>query len=105
MEEEGTMNIEVIWRGVKLNVEANTRWTVGELGKKLVEVTNVKPDTLKLLVPHTNTKGSRLLAPFSDDNSSLEIQEIGIIKVRIPNALQIYFYKFLEVILASAMFL
>lgn len=80
MEEEGIMNIEVIWRGTKLNVVANTRWTVGELGKKLVEVTNVKPNTLKLLVPHVNTKGSRLLSPFSEDNSNLEIQEIGIIK-------------------------
>lgn len=78
--EEGTVNVEVIWRGTKLNVEVNTRWTVGELGKKLVELTNVKRDTLKLLVPQTNTKGSRLLAPFSDENSSLEIQETGIIK-------------------------
>ncbi|KAH0436138.1 hypothetical protein IEQ34_026458 [Dendrobium chrysotoxum] len=78
--EEGTINVEVIWRGTKLNVEVNTRWTLGELGKKLVELTNVRPDTLKLLVPQTNTKGSRLLAPFSADNSSVEIQETGIIK-------------------------
>ncbi|KAI0519523.1 hypothetical protein KFK09_006972 [Dendrobium nobile] len=78
--EEGMINVEVIWRGAKFNVEVNTRWTLGELGKKLVELTNVRPDTLKLLVPQTNTKGSRLLAPFSADNSSVEIQETGIIK-------------------------
>lgn len=73
------MNVEIIWRATKLNVEVNSGWTVGELGKKLLQLTNVKNDTLKLLVPQLNGKGSRLLAPFSDDNSGLGIQETGIL--------------------------
>ncbi|KAK8955444.1 hypothetical protein KSP40_PGU007289 [Platanthera guangdongensis] len=73
------MNVEIIWRATKLNVEVNSKWTVEELGKKLLQLTNVKHDTLKLIVPQINGKGSRLLAPFSDDNSGLNIQETGIL--------------------------
>ncbi|KAG0466825.1 hypothetical protein HPP92_018405 [Vanilla planifolia] len=78
--EEGTRSIEVVWRAKKLIVEVDSRWKIEELGKKLVQLTNVNPDTLKLLVPQASGKGSRLLAPFSEDNSMLYVHEIGILK-------------------------
>ncbi|PKA51352.1 hypothetical protein AXF42_Ash002717 [Apostasia shenzhenica] len=80
--EETVKNVEFLWRSMKLNVEVNLRWTIKELGEILLQLTDVKPDTLKLLVPQAKGKGSKLIAPFSDDYSSLDMQETGILKLK-----------------------
>ncbi|KAJ3677602.1 hypothetical protein LUZ60_003326 [Juncus effusus] len=76
MEEQKIVKIPVIWRGKQLNLDINSSCNIKELGNMLQELTNVKPDTLKLLVP-TN-KSSKLIAPFSDSHSNLSLQDTGL---------------------------
>lgn len=76
-----TQNIRVIWRGKDLNVEVLQTSKVHELGDKLQELTNVKSDTLRFLVPKSGNKSSWLVSPFSDEHSSLSLQEASILEV------------------------
>ncbi|KAJ3707434.1 hypothetical protein LUZ61_011139 [Rhynchospora tenuis] len=80
MEEDKIAKVSVIWRGNQLNVEIDQSCNVKELGQMLQELTNVKPDTLKLLVPQSEKKSSKLVAPFSDAASSLSLKDAGIIQ-------------------------
>ncbi|KAJ1702477.1 hypothetical protein LUZ63_002256 [Rhynchospora breviuscula] len=80
MEEDKIAKVSVIWRGKQLNVEIDQSCNVKDLGQMLQELTNVKPDTLKLLVPLSEKKSSKLIAPFSDSDSSLSLQDAGIIQ-------------------------
>ncbi|KAI3992572.1 hypothetical protein MKX01_020864 [Papaver californicum] len=81
MEKEHNMvNIFVVWRGKKLCVETNSKSTMKEFGQKLQELTNVKSDTMRLLVPKSSNKGSSLLVPFSDEHSSLRLQDSSILE-------------------------
>lgn len=72
-------DILVIWRGRELKVEVNRQSQVRELGQKLQILTNVKPDTMRLLVPQSINKSSKLITPFSDADSSLSLQEASIL--------------------------
>ncbi|KAJ4758700.1 Ubiquitin and WLM domain-containing metalloprotease [Rhynchospora pubera] len=80
MEEDKIAKVSVIWRGKQLNVEIDQSCNVKQLGQMLQDLTNVKPDTLKLLVPLLEKKSSKLIAPFSDSDSSLSLQDAGIIQ-------------------------
>ncbi|KAF3331061.1 hypothetical protein FCM35_KLT04415 [Carex littledalei] len=80
MKEQKIAKVSVIWRGKQLNVEIDQSCNVKEFGQILQDLTNVKPDTLKLLVPQSEKKSSKLVAPFSDVNSSLSLQDAGIIQ-------------------------
>ncbi|KAJ4799528.1 Ubiquitin and WLM domain-containing metalloprotease [Rhynchospora pubera] len=80
MEEDKIAKVSVIWRGKQLNVEIDQSCNVKQLGQMLQDLTNVKPDTLKLLVPLSEKKSSKLIAPFSDSDSSLSLQDAGIIQ-------------------------
>ncbi|KAF3335455.1 Ubiquitin and WLM domain-containing metalloprotease [Carex littledalei] len=80
MKEHKIAKVSVIWRGKQLNVEIDQSCNVKEFGQILQDLTNVKPDTLKLLVPQSEKKSSKLVAPFSDVNSSLSLQDAGIIQ-------------------------
>lgn len=62
-----------------LNV--NSAASVLELGEELLKLTDVKADTMRLIVPQSSTKSSRLLVPFSDEHSSFRLQEARIIDV------------------------
>lgn len=73
-------NIRVIWRGKDLNVEVLRTSKVHELGDKLQKLTNVKSDTLRLLVPKSGNKNSWVVSPFSDEHSSLSLQEASILE-------------------------
>ncbi|XP_068668286.1 uncharacterized protein [Aristolochia californica] len=78
-EEQKMLNISTIWRGKELNVELNSNSTIKALGEKLHQLTNVRPDTMRLLVPRSG-KGSGLLTPFSDEHSRLSLQDTDILE-------------------------
>lgn len=82
MEKQNNCNVLVVWRGMKLSVDVNLNSNAKEFGQKLQELTHVKPDTMRLFVPQTNNKGSRMLSPFSDAHSMLSLQEAAILQVR-----------------------
>ena len=78
MEDSRIARISVTWRGRQLDVDADPSCTVKEFGKLLQDLTSVKPDTLKLIVPQSANKGSKLVTPFSDPHSSLTLNEAAI---------------------------
>ncbi|XP_020082790.1 uncharacterized protein LOC109706396 [Ananas comosus] len=78
MEEQSLVKIPVVWRGNKLNVEVDPKWNVKEFGEKLQGLTNVKPETMRLLVPQPAKKSSKMITPYSDVYSSLSLQEAAI---------------------------
>ncbi|KAF8391621.1 hypothetical protein HHK36_023927 [Tetracentron sinense] len=79
MEEQQSMtNFMVIWRGKKLNVEMNSGSTLKDFGHKLQKLTNVKADTMRLLIPRSSDKSSKLITPFSDEYSSLSLHEASV---------------------------
>lgn len=81
MEEQSLVKIPVVWRGNKLNVEVDPKWNVKEFGEKLQGLTNVKPETMRLLVPQPAKKSSKMITPYSDVYSSLSLQEAAIFEV------------------------
>ncbi|ERM96740.1 hypothetical protein AMTR_s00202p00037600 [Amborella trichopoda] len=80
MEEEDIKSVTVIWKGKQITVETNSGSTVEELGQKLQTVTNVKPETMWLLVPRSTNNSSKLLLPFSHEHSKLSLQETAVLK-------------------------
>ncbi|KAL6561438.1 hypothetical protein OROMI_017039 [Orobanche minor] len=68
----------VVWRGREIIVEMNQGATLKELGEKLQELTSVKADTLRLLVPMENS--SKMFYPFSDEHSSLRLDSTLVLK-------------------------
>ncbi|KAG9455076.1 hypothetical protein H6P81_007980 [Aristolochia fimbriata] len=78
-EEQKTLSMSVIWRGKQLLVELDSKSTIKALGYELQRLTNVRPDTMRLLVPHSG-KGSGLLIPFSEEHSRLSLQDINVIE-------------------------
>ncbi|XWS31021.1 hypothetical protein CRYUN_Cryun23aG0041200 [Craigia yunnanensis] len=79
-EKENMVNVTVIWRGNKYMVEMNSDAYLKELGDELLKLTDVKADTMRLLVPQLSGKGSRMLHPFSDEHSCLSLQEASIFR-------------------------
>ena len=82
MEGSRIVRISVTWRGRQLDVVADPSCTVKEFGQLLQDLTSVKPETLKLIVPQSTNKGSKLITPFSDPHSRLTLNEADISKVR-----------------------
>ncbi|CAM0912243.1 unnamed protein product [Alopecurus aequalis] len=78
MDEKRIARISVTWRGRQLDVDADPRCTVKEFGQLLQDLTNVKHETLKLIVLQSANKGSKLIMPFSDSHSSLTLKEAAI---------------------------
>ncbi|XP_050381147.1 uncharacterized protein LOC126798275 [Argentina anserina] len=72
--------VEVIWRGKKIHVEIDSGASLKEIGQELQRLTNVKADTLRLIVPQFPDKTSRLLSPFSDEHERLSLQETSILE-------------------------
>ncbi|PNY05341.1 ubiquitin and WLM domain-containing protein [Trifolium pratense] len=73
-----SINISVTWRGKKFVVDMNLDATVKDLGEELQKLTNIKQDTMKLIVPQIAGKTSKLLAPFSTEHALLSLQETSI---------------------------
>ncbi|RLM61909.1 uncharacterized protein C2845_PM14G18130 [Panicum miliaceum] len=84
MEESRIARISVTWRGRQLDVDADPSCTVKEFGQLLQDLTSVKPDTLKLIVPQSTNKGSKLITPFLDPHSTLTLNEAAISELNPP---------------------
>ncbi|XP_016541410.2 uncharacterized protein LOC107842171 isoform X1 [Capsicum annuum] len=78
MEHQETCQLSVIWRGKKFSLEMNPTATLKSLGDELLNLTNVRDDTMRLIVP-TN-KSSRLLYPFSEEHSYLKLEAASILE-------------------------
>lgn len=76
------INISVTWRGKKFVVDMNLDATVKDLGEELQKLTDIKEDTMKLIVPQIAGKTSKLLAPFSTEHALLSLQETSITEAR-----------------------
>ncbi|KAF9669577.1 hypothetical protein SADUNF_Sadunf14G0122000 [Salix dunnii] len=72
--------VTVIWRGNKYIVEMNADASVKVLGNELQKLTDIKADTMRLIVPQFSNKSSKLLFPFSDEHSQLSLQEASIME-------------------------
>lgn len=79
MEQQDSRSCLVLWRGQQFVVVMSPSTTLKEMGEKLQELTNIKADTLRLLIPME--KGSKLLYPFSDEHSSLTLESTSVLKV------------------------
>lgn len=77
---ESTQHISVVWRGKTFTIEMNSGATIKELGLELLKLTNVKADTMRLIVPQSSNKSSKLLSPFSDEQAFLSLQDTSIRK-------------------------
>ncbi|XP_048434419.1 uncharacterized protein LOC103955016 [Pyrus x bretschneideri] len=73
-------NIWVIWRGKRFNVEISSDATVKDLGHELQKLTDVKADTMRLIIPQFSDKSSKMLSPFSDEHQNLSLQEASIVE-------------------------
>ena len=78
---ESTQHISGVWRGKTFTIEMNSGATIKELGLELLKLTNVKADTMRLIVPQSSNKSSKLLSPFSDEQAFLSLQDTSIRKV------------------------
>ncbi|GAB4859382.1 hypothetical protein Ancab_010845 [Ancistrocladus abbreviatus] len=78
--QEKNISVSVIWRGKKFVVEINSGATLKELGDELQKLTNVKAETMRMIVPKSPDKSSKLLAPFSDDHSYLKLHDTSILE-------------------------
>lgn len=82
MEKKQIMHdVSILWRGKKFIVSVCLGATLKDLGLELQSLTNVKADTMRFIVPQPSNKGSKLLHPFSDEHSSLSLQETSILEV------------------------
>ncbi|GMH12019.1 hypothetical protein Nepgr_013860 [Nepenthes gracilis] len=83
MEHQGSnLRVPVIWRGMKLEVEITSGATLKELGDELQKLTDVKADTIRLIVPQSSNKSSTLFSPFSDEHSYLRLQDTAIAEAK-----------------------
>ncbi|GMP66666.1 hypothetical protein CsSME_00026933 [Camellia sinensis var. sinensis] len=80
-QQQSTHNISVTWRGMKFILEMNSAATLKDLGYELQKLTDVKADTMRLIVPQASDRSSRLLSPFSDEHSHLSLQETSFFEV------------------------
>lgn len=68
-----------MWRGNKYVVQMNSDASVKAFGQEMQRLTDVKEDTMRFIVPLN--KGSKLLSPFSDEHSSLSLQDASLTEV------------------------
>uniref|UniRef100_A0A1D1Y0A4 Ubiquitin and WLM domain-containing protein C1442.07c n=1 Tax=Anthurium amnicola TaxID=1678845 RepID=A0A1D1Y0A4_9ARAE len=97
MENENKIAVSVIWRDKHIKVEMNADSSVREFGQKLQNLTKVKPETMRLLVPQSTSKGSKLITPFSDEYSSLSLREVSIPEGKPVRMMGVFAYEIEEV--------
>ncbi|CAK8567036.1 unnamed protein product [Lathyrus sativus] len=76
------INISVTWRGKKFVVDMNLDATVKDLGVELQKLTDIREDTMKLIVPQIAGRTSKLLAPFSTEHAILSLWEASITEAK-----------------------
>ncbi|XP_021735251.1 uncharacterized protein LOC110701943 isoform X2 [Chenopodium quinoa] len=77
---QNVITVPVIWRGKKFEVKINPEASLKELGEELQTLTDVKADTIRLIISLPSTKSSKLLMPFSDEHCSLSLRDTGIVE-------------------------
>lgn len=75
------IDISVTWRGKKFVVDMNLDATVKDLGEELQRLTDIRQDTMKLIVPQIAGRTSKLLSPFSTEHAILSLREASITEV------------------------
>ena len=75
------MKVSVMWRGNTYTIEIDPNANLKELGYELRKLTGVTAETLRLIVPRLNEKGSNLILPFSDEHLRLTLHESSIVEV------------------------
>ncbi|XP_057953623.1 uncharacterized protein LOC131147957 [Malania oleifera] len=76
--DQSLLTISVMWRGKKFILDINSSAALKEFGEELQKLTNVKAETMRLIVPQSSSEGPKLLSPFSDEQSHLSLLEISI---------------------------
>ncbi|MQL70659.1 hypothetical protein Taro_002963 [Colocasia esculenta] len=97
MENESSITVVVIWRDKHIKVEMDENSSVIEFGQELQNLTKVKAETMRLLVPQSASKGSKLITPFSDEYSSLALREISIVDGKTIRMMGVFEYEIEEV--------
>ncbi|XP_048435173.1 uncharacterized protein LOC125474953 isoform X3 [Pyrus x bretschneideri] len=73
-------NLWVLWRGKRFDVKIHSGATLKDLGHELQKLTDVKADTMRLIVPKFSDKSSKMLSPFSDEHRNLSLQEASFVE-------------------------
>ena len=95
MQHQSNISVHVIWRGEKIVLEISSEASLKELGEELQTLTDVQADTIRLIVPQSTTKSSRLLTPFSDEHSTLRLLDTGIEEVFSHSLIPFFFFIYL----------
>ncbi|CAN7058442.1 hypothetical protein IGI04_014670 [Brassica rapa subsp. trilocularis] len=74
------MKVSVMWRGNTYTIEIDPNANLKELGYELRKLTGVTAETLRLIVPRLNEKGSNLILPFSDEHLRLTLHESSLVE-------------------------
>ncbi|XP_050879532.1 uncharacterized protein LOC127083276 isoform X10 [Lathyrus oleraceus] len=77
------IDISVTWRGKKFVVDMNLDATVKDLGEELQRLTDIRQDTMKLIVPQIAGRTSKLLSPFSTEHAILSLREASITEAKL----------------------
>ncbi|EOA16232.1 hypothetical protein CARUB_v10004374mg [Capsella rubella] len=81
MEDSGkTVKVSLFWKGNNYSVQIDSEASLKDLGFELRKLTGVTAESLRLIVPKLHEKGSILMLPFSDEHSSLSLQESNIVE-------------------------
>ncbi|GAB2242659.1 hypothetical protein Droror1_Dr00019434 [Drosera rotundifolia] len=75
--DDSDRSISVTWRGMKFDIKIKSGANLKKLGEELQKLTDVKPDTMRLIVPQSKTKSSMLLSPFSVEHSNMSLAEVS----------------------------
>jgi len=79
------LSVHVVWKGRKFVLEQSPDASLKELGEELQALTDVKADTLRLIIPQSSSKSSKLFMPFSEEHSCIKLQDAGIAEVQSHN--------------------
>ncbi|KAG2307216.1 hypothetical protein Bca52824_026964 [Brassica carinata] len=74
------MKVSVMWRGNKYTIEIDSKANLKDFCYELRNLTGITAETLRLIAPRLNEKGSNLILPFSDDHSCLTLHESSIVE-------------------------
>ncbi|XP_022970761.1 uncharacterized protein LOC111469652 isoform X2 [Cucurbita maxima] len=83
-QQHSVYNLPVLWRGTKYVVEISSDSTLRDLGEKLLKLTEVQADTMRLFVPQFSSKSSKMLYPFFDEDGFLALHKISTFKDNKP---------------------
>lgn len=84
------LSVHVVWKGRKFVLEESPDASLKELGEELQALTDVKADTMRLIIPQSSTKSSKLFMPFTDEHSRIKLQDTGIVEGKPVRMMGVY---------------